>query len=59
MEVGVIGHPGDGAVERVEVAEILEKGSVIIHQPPLVVNSAAVMTVRAIRATYVPVLVRI
>ena len=59
MEVGVIGHPGEAAVELVGVAEVLEKDVVIIHNPVLVVNSAAVMTVRAVSATHIHVVVRI
>ena len=59
MEVGVIGHPGEAAVKLVGVAEVLEKGVVIIHNPVLVVNRAVAMTVRAVSATHIPVVVSI
>ena len=59
MEVGVIGHPGEVAVELVGVAEVLEKGGAIIHNPVLRVKSAVAMTARAVSATHIHVVVRI
>ena len=56
MEVGMIGHPGDLAVKRVEVAIVIEQDSAIVR---LMGNSAMGVTVRETHATPNYVLVRI